>query len=206
MRLFVRLSIVATLLSSPALAQSIRLEGSNLKVYGSGADDTLIVRRESFHQPWGSFDYLHATVETGGTTLSASYPTWQVHYIYMLGGSGDDLILNETSIPSTLHGFLGDDVVFGGSGDDVLSGYHGFDRLYGRAGNDALIGFDDHFSSAEWPDVLEGGPGRDRFTFGPGDWIYDPAFAPGDGQHLASSGSTLDPLSLWWPFKGFHGE
>jgi Ca2+-binding RTX toxin-like protein len=74
------------------------------------------------------------------------------------------------SIPVTLRGGTGDDILVGGSGPDSLSGGAGQDKLVGRRGNDALFGGpgDDRLFGGPGDDILRGGPGNDQLAGGPG--------------------------------------
>lgn len=66
--------------------------------------------------------------------------------LHLIGGSGDDTIINETGIaaettalPSLIEGEAGDDILFGGNGLDVLFAGSGVDVLHGRGGEDYLF-------------------------------------------------------------------
>jgi Ca2+-binding RTX toxin-like protein len=86
--------------------------------------------------------------------------------------AGDDQIRvsASVSIPVTLHGGTGNDILVGGSGPDSLSGGAGNDKLVGRGGNDALFGGpgEDRLFGGPGDDILRGGPGTDRLAGGPG--------------------------------------
>lgn len=71
--------------------------------------------------------------------------------VTMRGGAGDDV----------LHGGGGPDKLIGGQGNDRLVGWRGNDVLYGGPGNDVLIG-------GPGNDVLGGGSGMDTLVGGPG--------------------------------------
>ncbi len=82
------------------------------------------------------------------------------------GGPGKDL-LEDGPRASTLDGGAGDDKVNGGAGDDVLLGGDGVDDLQGKSGRDRLDGgagddvlHPDGYEDAS-ADVVDGGPGRD---------------------------------------------
>jgi hypothetical protein len=79
-------------------------------------------------------------------------------------GGGDDRVsvARDISIPVTIRGGPGDDVLSGGSGPDKLLGGAGNDRLLGGNGADLLFG-------GEGKDVLIGGPGNDSLHGGFGE-------------------------------------
>ncbi len=77
----------------------------------------------------------------------------------------------------TVHGGLGDDVIWANSGDNWLFGDAGNDNLVGAGGNDVLVG-------GAGDDTLHGGGGDDLFAFG-GDWGNDTV------EQLARSKVTL---------------
>jgi Ca2+-binding RTX toxin-like protein len=86
------------------------------------------------------------------------------------GGNDRVTVAKEVSIPVTMRGGAGDDVLFGGSGPDKLIGGAGDDRLIGGAGDDVLFGGEgnDVLIGGAGHDVLRGGYGEDRLIVGPG--------------------------------------
>jgi Ca2+-binding RTX toxin-like protein len=88
-------------------------------------------------------------------------------------GSGDDnvSVSRAVTIPVTMRGGAGEDVLLGGSGPDKLIGGAGNDRLSGRAGNDLIFGGpgDDLVRGGAGDDIVRGGPGRDTAVGGSGD-------------------------------------
>ena len=116
------------------------------------------------------------------------------------GGDGVDTMIGNGAGQTIALGGPGDDYLSGGSGDDRLEGGPGDDGLRGGAGVDtALGGEDDDFlqgdgsgccaePTADLPppagtaDVLDGGPGSDRFA------EIEPAdrLSGGDGRDTAS--------------------
>lgn len=74
------------------------------------------------------------------------------------------------SIPVTLRGGAGEDILVGGSGPDSLSGGAGRDKLVGHSGNDALFGGpgEDRLYGGPGDDILRGGPGTDHLAGGSG--------------------------------------
>ncbi len=78
-------------------------------------------------------------------------------------GGGDDrvTVARQVTVPVTMRGSAGSDVLTGGAGDDKLIGGYGRDRLVGGQGDDLLIG-------GEGNDLLLGGPGHDMLRGGYG--------------------------------------
>jgi Ca2+-binding RTX toxin-like protein len=83
------------------------------------------------------------------------FRTADVDRIVFYGSSYSDDFENHTTIPSSIYGYGGNDVLRGGSGNDLLFGFGGNDQLYGGNGNDELQGGAAH-------DVLYGDAGNDR--------------------------------------------
>jgi Ca2+-binding RTX toxin-like protein len=115
------------------------------------------------------------------STVPASIP------VTIDGGPGRDIIEGDAA-RDTLLGGAGDDKVDGGKGDDALDGGDGNDEVVGGAGGDHLSGGagDDTLTpdSHEDPsaDVVDGGPGVDTVT---GD--YSSRFRPsGSGPQVLS--------------------
>ncbi len=86
---------------------------------------------------------------------------------------GDDIVhaSHDLTIPVTMRGGPGHDILVGGSGDDRLSGGPGPDKLIGRDGNDILAGGEgyDALIGGAGNDVLRGGPGPDTISGGSGE-------------------------------------
>jgi hypothetical protein len=87
-------------------------------------------------------------------------------------GGGDDRIsvAKEITVPVTMRGGAGEDLLLGGSGPDKLIGGEGNDRLIGGRGDDLLYGGDgkDVLIGGPGDDVLRGGYGEDRLVAGSG--------------------------------------
>jgi Ca2+-binding RTX toxin-like protein len=78
------------------------------------------------------------------------------------GGGGDYVrVAGQVTVPVTMRGGAGDDVLIGGSGADKLIGGAGNDRLVGWRGDDQLYG-------GPGDDILIGGPGNDLLSGGSG--------------------------------------
>lgn len=87
-------------------------------------------------------------------------------------GGGDDQVhvAGPVTIPVTMRGGAGDDVLVGASGPDKLIGGAGDDRLIGWGGDDQLYGGpgDDTLIGGPGGDLLNGGSGMDRLIGGSG--------------------------------------
>jgi hypothetical protein len=87
----------------------------------------------------------------------------------------DDLIVSTLSLPGTIVGGQGQDVIIALAGPDRLEGGAGNDNLYGGEGDDVLIGGsgNDRLWGGGGVDRLEGGKGNDTYFLG-GDEELDP--------------------------------
>lgn len=87
-------------------------------------------------------------------------------------GAGDDRVsvAKNITVPVTMRGGAGDDVLLGGGGPDKLIGGQGNDRLVGWRGDDVLYGGpgDDVLIGGPGNDVLGGGFGMDTLVGGAG--------------------------------------
>jgi Ca2+-binding RTX toxin-like protein len=97
---------------------------------------------------------IHVSVETEPdpeTVVDSIYPDVEV----IIGGQGNDTIINATRFGIELRGGPGNDTIRGGSGNDTLIGGPGRDLLYGYGGRD-------HFSLDDGQaDTAFGGSGGD---------------------------------------------
>ena len=87
------------------------------------------------------------------------------------GGGNDRVHVSRgVTVPVTMRGGPGNDVLVGGSGADMLIGGRGDDRLVGGRGDDRLYGGpgDDVLIGGPGNDLLVGGGGRDKLSGGPG--------------------------------------
>jgi Ca2+-binding RTX toxin-like protein len=133
------------------------LSGSNLEVKDDGS-------------PVGSF------AESGVTAIQIQ------------GEAGDDTLKINASVtlPATLKGGAGNDILVGGGGSNVLIGAGGNDVLQGGAGVNLLVpGKFDVFSATTGNDTLIGGTGLSIADFS---HRTDPLFLSNDGQ--PDSGDT----------------
>ena len=97
-------------------------------------------------------------------------------------GGGDDnvSVAKDVSVPVTLRGGAGDDVLIGGSGPDKLVGGNGDDRLVGWRGDDLLYGGPgmDELIGGPGADLVHGGFGQDILAAGPGKNVIKQSAAP----------------------------
>ncbi|MBK7857745.1 MAG: hypothetical protein IPJ65_03770 [Archangiaceae bacterium] len=153
-------------------AIGISLADGALTIDAADGDDTAVV----------TIDGTDVKVTLNGTV--SRYPKSQVKKLNFVGGTGDDVFFNNTSLPSTANGGSGVDVLSGGSGADFLVGGDGDDHVYGNDGNDVVGGSegndqlwggngDDELYGHSGVDVLHGGAGRDSLNGGSGnDTLY----------------------------------
>ena len=116
---------------------------------GSGDDVATLV---------ASGDQVEASI-TG--VESQTFDASDVEKVSFIGGNGDDTLTNATSIPSSIFGGDGDDLLTGGRNDDNIVGGGGADSILGGGGDDRLVG-------GSGDDVISGGAGDDRI-FGSAD-------------------------------------
>lgn len=91
----------------------------------------------------------------------------------IVGTAGDDVLVG-TPGPDVICGFAGSDVIYGSGGDDILRGGPGDDEIYGGFGFDWLSGGagDDRLIGGAQGDVAIGGPGDDVLRGKAGDdWL-----------------------------------
>ncbi|MDB5319266.1 MAG: hypothetical protein JWN40_897, partial [Phycisphaerales bacterium] len=147
-----------------------RLQNRVLTITGTAANDVIRLRIQSGllsvaglsqSYPTSAFSRIAINGDAGNDTLDASAATVPVT---LTGGDGNDLLLGG-AYADLLQGDAGNDTLFGGQGNDTLhgndgndylSGGPGADQLFGDAGNDQLVALD-HAT-----DTLDGGAGFDR--------------------------------------------
>ncbi len=128
-------------------AQPAPAPGDTLVVNGTDGPDVIVV---SSTGPDSVSVYINgASVNAGG-----------VHQVIVHGLGGNDVIVaSAATLPVSLFGDGGDDVLFGGQNNDLLSGGPGSDTLFGLAGRDILLG-------GAGSDALFGGGGDDLLIGG----------------------------------------
>lgn len=181
-----------------ASATGVRLESGVLTITGTGLADTASVIASS-----------RITLSVTLNHVTSSYSTSAVGKIVFYGLDGDDTFTNSTSIPSTINGGDGNDILNGGSGDDFIVGGYGQDTIHGNAGDDTIWGSggsdtlygddgDDVIFGHGGNDEIHGGAGRDTINGGSGnDTIFgdsgqDLIVAVGNGADTITGGSQWD--------------
>jgi hypothetical protein len=84
-----------------------------------------------------------------------------VSCLHLWGGTGDDVLVNDTDMRALIAGFGGNDILVGGGDTDLLFGGAGVDALFGRAGDDYLFSDMDPIGTSytDDGDLLNGGTG-----------------------------------------------
>jgi Ca2+-binding RTX toxin-like protein len=119
----------------------------------------------------------------------------------VFGGLGND-ILTGGSVGDSLDGGDGNDVITGGGGNDTIQGGSGNDNLSGGDGDDFIDGGDDDDSiqGNDGVDLLNGGNGNDTVDGGAGDdmvdgGVGDDSLMGGDGGDVLLGNDGNDTLS-----------
>jgi Ca2+-binding RTX toxin-like protein len=116
--------------------------GSNYLAGGTGSDTYIVnsLNDEVVEQAGAGWD--HVISYANDYTLADN-----VENLFLAGNatvgtgnSGDNFLVANQSLGSTLNGKEGNDYLFGGAGDDILNGDAGNDYLDGGAGNNFLAG------------------------------------------------------------------
>lgn len=154
---------------------------------------SVVVSAFGFQQTYVGMRQIELRAGGGNDTITIGAGL-AVERISVWGDDGDDILINDSSVPvvfrggagndrlqggsgaDQLYGDAGNDQLSGGDGDDVLDGGVGNDQLAGGAGNDQLTGGpasgsdadDDTLSGDAGDDTLDGGIGNDRLAGGAG--------------------------------------
>jgi Ca2+-binding RTX toxin-like protein len=120
------------------------------------------------------------------------------------GGDGNDLISGSGG-DDLLIGGPGNDVLYGESGDDVLVGGAGQDTLVGGAGNDVMIGGseNDMLFGGAGRDFIVGSQGNDSMDGGAGDDILVGGTTQYDGYSTADAETIDDIMATWTSANNF---
>ncbi|HYO08182.1 MAG TPA: calcium-binding protein [Tepidisphaeraceae bacterium] len=157
---------------------SAALSGTQLYVTGTDAGDHVLIAgdasdasvlRVNVNGAWSTFD------RTAVAGIQVDVGSGRDHVVVASGAAGG------ISVPMTVLGGGGNDLIIGGSADDVLFGGGGRDRVDGGAGNDRIVG-----GSAR--DLIAGGDGNDTLVGGNGDDALD----GGNGDDVLTGGAGDD--------------
>jgi len=151
------LSAVSSADNSVAIRTAELLDGV-LNISGTHKSDYIAIHNQ--------LDLLIVSINGYRTTFDRLL----VHTIVMSGGSGDDVLINNTELPATLRGGDGNDYLLGGMSTDEIAGGAGNDVAIGRGGDDNIVGGlgDDVLLGRGGEDYLDGGEGYDRIFGGKG--------------------------------------
>jgi uncharacterized delta-60 repeat protein len=136
---------------------SASLSGGTLSVSGTPGNDTIV------------FGIVNGKISVSG--MSQQFDAGAVKGVRVTAFAGNDRIdLSALSIPSTVTGNDGDDVLIGSKANDYLDGGNANDVLNGGEGNDVLLGGAgaDNLEGGRGNDSLDGGVGSDRLSGGDG--------------------------------------
>jgi len=156
--------------ASPAFAAAVGVSGSQLVIEGGPEANVITIINpadQTFVVADSGAPVTPTTPECLADTPAANQVTCvaPITRIVARGAAGDDRITNETAVPSSLDGGVGDDVLVGGSGDDQIFGDTGLDTVDGRGGNDRF------FMQGVLVDTITCGDGTDAATVDDGDVV-----------------------------------
>ncbi len=150
-----------------------RIEGRTLLVLGGAGNEVLTLR-----SPAAAPTTIDVDLGNDGVA-EATFQRADIDYVEVRARGGDDWVLiDETAgvavpftdtLPTTINGQAGDDLLLGGSGAEHFQGGEGFDVVDGNRGNDTaeLGSEDDEFiwDPGDGSDTIEGQRGNDLMTF-----------------------------------------
>jgi hypothetical protein len=173
--------------AGPALASTVGISGSTLVFTAPpGEANNAEVEGGGGGLPF-SIEDLGAPLSPGpGCTSAGAHrvtcPSPGVTSLSFDAGDRNDILINNTGLPSTFQGGCGNDVIEGGHVSDTLIGdpstgcpVAGNDSLDGRDGADTILGGPgiDTLKGSAGGDRIAGGPGEDHLNGGSGnDRLY----------------------------------
>ncbi|HEX8521096.1 MAG TPA: calcium-binding protein [Tepidisphaeraceae bacterium] len=137
--------------------------GNQLVVQGTSGNDNIYVLLFS------------GTIQVSTNGFIQNYSAGSIGSIYVDTGAGNDTVVleksggaNAVTVPATVLGGGGSDVLRGGFGNDLIGGGDGNDSLLGSAGNDSMVGGagDDYINGGS--DAVPNNDGRDTIQGGNG--------------------------------------
>jgi Ca2+-binding RTX toxin-like protein len=130
---------------------------------------------------------VQVRVQTEGTQpVQTTFDRSQLNLVAFYGLAGNDVLMNQTNLPTYARGGAGIDLLVAGLGDARLYGEEGGDLLVGGPGND-------HIEASNGNDIVMAGEGNDSVTAGTGDDIVfgdggDDTIAAEDGNDVVLGG------------------
>jgi len=113
-----------------------------------------------------------------------------VKKLRIIGQSGNDTIVVSVSIPASIDGGSGNDVIRGGPANDAIVGGGGNDAIKGGAGDDVLDG-------GSGNDSLDGGPGADILKGSAGNDALHVETVPSGVTHDMVVQMLMNPNPEW---------
>ena len=157
---------------------SVSLDDGSLNIYGTNKSDAIVLNSDATG---------HLSLALNGTTQSID-TTAKLASIHIFGLAGNDSISVNTakalSLPLTIDGGAGNNVITGTPGNDVLIGGAGNDFIAGGDGDDMIFG-------GKGNDRLVGNGGNDHLVLGGGRNVYNAGGQAGDTVDTAHSKGTL---------------
>lgn len=173
---------------------AVALSGEQLFISGTEASDHILVAPNSA-------DASKIDVNVNGE--AQTFDRTAISSIFVIGGAGRDHIIIDDAItlPTTLMGNGGSDLLIGGSGDDAIYGGSGKDRIVGGVGNDLISGGSsrDQVAGGDGTDTILGGAGDDAIDSGAGNdsvigGLGDDYVDAGAGNDSVNGGADYDSI------------
>jgi Ca2+-binding RTX toxin-like protein len=187
------------LLPGAASAATVARDGSGALTYTAAAGATNSVNVQQLDEQTGDITFYTAGGDTITTIAAGCAPSdiWPGEVVTCTPGSsvrvelgdGDDrgVVSDDVSVPVTLAGGPGSDLLDDGPKANTLDGGPGDDRLTGGAGDDILLG-------GEGNDDLQGKAGRDRLDGGAGDDLLHPDGYESPSADVVDGGPGVDTV------------
>jgi Ca2+-binding RTX toxin-like protein len=197
--LLASMAAALALLPGAASAATVARDASGALIYTAGAGATNSVDVQQLNEETGDITFYTAggdaiTTIAAGCAQSDLWPGDVVtctpaSAVRVDLGDGDDraVVSNDVSVPVTLAGGPGVDLLEDGPKANTLDGGPGDDRLTGGAGDDVLLGGDGN-------DEVEGKAGRDRLDGGAGDDLLHPDGYESPSADVVDGGPGLDTV------------
>ena len=120
------------------MAADIGLADGVLSLQGTEMDDVAEVYSESGEIAVRLTSYDNQGQLTG--ELNETFAADDVQRVVFVGGEGNDVLVNDSSVPTIARSGAGADVLMGGDGDDLIAAGTGDDIVLGGGGDDLILG------------------------------------------------------------------